>query len=96
MMPACPYCSEAIQPGEPTQSISHNGQPCEFHVECTVRMVAGSVEHQLGKCSCYGGSEVEPALSLRELARRAYKVFQETTGGRARCDEGRAAKWRWN
>ena len=60
-MKNCEYCHEPLAKGE-----------TQFHRECLVRMVAGSAAHQLGECSCFGGSrEDPPGLSLRESAKLA-------------------------
>lgn len=55
-----------------------------FHVECGLRMIFGSVGHQLHKCGCYGGDEDDPeGMTRREAAAAAvrlyYKVHFPTT-----------------
>lgn len=63
----CVYCDEPILAGE-----SQN----ELHPECLIRMVAGSVAHQLHVCSCFGGVDVDPrGLTRRAGARNAAKLF---------------------
>lgn len=48
-----------------------------LHYECQMRMIVGSVGHQLKQCSCYGGTlEDPPELTKRESAIAAYKLFQ--------------------
>lgn len=70
----CPYCAEPILESEPVREIA-NGT---LHEECLVRMVIGSVGHQLGVCSCYGGvAEDPPELSLREAARLARETWRQ-------------------
>lgn len=69
----CPYCREPVLDNEPKGRFQ-NGDT--IHPECLVRMLAGSVGHQLRACSCYGGTEDDPKdKTLREGARMAAKLF---------------------
>lgn len=78
----CLYCSEPVLAGEPFRVV--NGAD-RLHPECMIRMVAGSVGHQLKSCPCFGGRDDDPpGASKREGARAAAAVF------RAEGIEGRA------
>jgi hypothetical protein len=64
----CQYCNEPILEGELAAGALHR--------ECAVRMVAGSVGHQLGLCSCHGGTDEDPpGISRREAARQALQLY---------------------
>ena len=77
----CPHCVEPILPEEPTRIIIHDGSPARFHVECVMRMVVGSAAHQLGDCSCTGGTREEPpGLTKRQCAILAYGTFKALSG----------------
>lgn len=74
-MAACFWCKEEVLPGEESP-IPLNGHRGNAHRECMVRSVAGSVGHQSGRCSCYGGEEEDPpGMTLREASRAAYDMF---------------------
>ncbi len=76
----CPYCYEPILPGEPVSLAT--GEP--VHRECVVRMIAGSVAHQLEQCPCFGGTRGDPdGLSYRESALAAFALFQARAAARA-------------
>jgi hypothetical protein len=69
--PLCAWCDEPILPGEHT---SMGG----VHYECGLRSVIGSVGHQKGLCSCYGGSEEDPpGLTRRQAAIAAAEYFNQ-------------------
>jgi hypothetical protein len=70
----CLYCDEPVIDGESNQRINNGGD--NFHRECFVRMITGSVGHQRHTCSCYGGSEEDPpGASRREGARAAAQLY---------------------
>jgi len=75
-MKTCVYCGEEIKPGESVHQ--------EFHVECFWRGILGSVGHIRKQCSCYGGTEGDPAgMTLRMAAKAAimeYAKFLEEQG----------------
>lgn len=73
----CPFCEEAVCHGEPHHPINHLGTETLAHRECLLREVIGSVGHQKGECSCFGGEGTGDDLSLsrRENARRAAAYF---------------------
>jgi len=58
----CVYCCEDLIEGEPYARVNADGR---MHEECMLRMVAGSVGHQTGKCRCFGGTEDDPPGSTR-------------------------------
>lgn len=65
----CAHCHELIDAVDLLMNT-------RFHLECLVRMTAGSVAHQKGTCTCHGGEEADPpGASLREAARAAYEHF---------------------
>jgi len=65
----CDFCDEEVLPSERAKELQ-NG---DAHYYCLVRSVVGSVGHQLGKCSCYGGTlEDPPGLTKRQAAIAAY------------------------
>lgn len=72
---ACAYCTESIRQGEEGVFIWHVGEAGTsgyrpYHRECNVRMLIGGLNHQLGKCTCCGGTEPPdpPGLSKRQAA----------------------------
>jgi hypothetical protein len=78
----CQRCHEAIAAGDAGVIMPYyNGQAWysdAWHRECYLRMVVGSVGHQLGRCSCHGGTEEDPAgMTTREAARAALLLFEE-------------------
>ena len=76
-MPACFWCKEEVLPGEESP-LPLNGRRGEAHRECMVRSIAGSVGHQAGRCSCFGGEEEDPpGMTVREAARAAYQMFMD-------------------
>lgn len=78
----CPYCEEPILEGEETRDIGHLGAdgPAMFrwHIECSARLVIGSIAHIQGRCSCFveGGEDDPPGVSLREGARLALAEYR--------------------
>ncbi len=51
-----------------------------FHRECNLRQIIGSLAHQQGRCSCFGGvGEDEPGMTLRESAKAAADFFEKRT-----------------
>ena len=70
----CQYCSEPIDPAWPFKTI--NGGADAMHGECYIRMLMGSVGHQLKACSCYGGTtEDPPGMTKHEAAHAAAIVY---------------------
>lgn len=53
----CANCAECLDKtpisGEVFSTQLMNGETLYYHPECKVRMVIGSVGHQLGVCSCH-------------------------------------------
>src|SRR5262245_28332420 len=77
----CEWCQEVF--GDHDQGVKMSGK--SYHVYCHVRLVIGSVSHQLKKCSCYGGTwEDPPELTLRESAKLAAELFWEENRRSAR------------
>jgi hypothetical protein len=74
----CQWCEEPILPGE---KVASWGDP--LHWECGLRSVIGGLNHQMGICTCRGGTEEPdpPDLSRREAAQMAAQFFYEHGGG---------------
>jgi len=49
------------------------------HRECRIRMIAGGANHQLRRCTCFGGSDPNdpPGLTTREAAAVAAAMFDQ-------------------
>lgn len=62
-----------------------------MHHACLMRCVVGSVGHQQGKCSCFGGvGDGDPdGMTPREAALAADKYFKE-------CHNAKADPYGWN
>jgi hypothetical protein len=76
----CHHCKEPIlvtESGVVMSLLSLDGaELIAQHRECHLRQVFGSVGHQLGKCSCRGGSEDDPpGLTTRDAALAAVNLF---------------------
>jgi hypothetical protein len=55
------------------------------HRECFLRAIVGSVGHQTGQCSCFGGTEEDPpGLTRRQKAQAALALFDLKLGTIAR------------
>lgn len=73
----CPWCTEPVLPTDRTDRFVHvtadgNVAVQHWHWECAARQAVGSVGHQLGRCSCFGGTEDDPPeMSRREAAQAA-------------------------
>lgn len=74
----CSHCDELIEAGDSGMWQAHIeldrphavGRP--VHRECVIRSIVGSVGHQEGRCSCFGGTEEDPpGMTKREAARAA-------------------------
>lgn len=72
----CGFCDEPIAADDdglifPAFGMGRDRLP--YHYECHMRKVVGGLNHQLGRCTCCGGSMPPdpPYLSKREAARVA-------------------------
>lgn len=79
----CDWCDEPIVEGDRYQRIRHVGTPGKdwayFHFECLMRSIVGSVAHQTGRCSCYGGTgEDNPKLTIHQAAWDAFNHWKKT------------------
>jgi hypothetical protein len=73
MAPDCIHCGEPVT--EQDRRFTYANGPV-VHAECDLRAIAGSVGHQLGRCSCFGGDEEDPpGMTKREAARAAAALF---------------------
>ena len=77
----CLWCEELIEEGDIgtfQAVVSSDSEMCllPMHYECQIRAAAGSVGHQKGLCSCYGGTEEDPpGMTKHEAAIAAAKYF---------------------
>lgn len=76
----CPHCTEPILEGETVLPPIYHAQPRtgqpQFHRECLIRCIIGSVGHQKRLCSCFGGTESDPAgLTVRQVGRGSLRVL---------------------
>jgi len=83
---ACAWCDETIGADDDGLLVPliGDGEPRElsYHYECHLRKIVGGLNHQMRRCSCYGGTEPQdpPNMSLREGARLAVKNWMNTRG----------------
>ncbi len=69
----CVYCLEEILDDDPAEPINGDGL---IHAECFLRMIVGSVGHQLRRCLCYGGHDEDPpGLTRRQGAMAAARLY---------------------
>jgi len=69
----CIYCGDPVFPNEISLPINISDV---IHRECDIRMIAGSIGHQMKTCSCYGGNyEDPPEMTKREAAHAAAFMF---------------------
>lgn len=77
----CLYCEDPIQAGDTGtigNTINDKGDWTKepIHYECGIRMGVGSVGHQKGLCSCFGGTEEDPErMTKHEAAIAAARYF---------------------
>jgi hypothetical protein len=71
----CFRCDEPITEGD--IGTVNNSDQVE-HYECLMRAIVGSVGHQNGLCSCFGGTEEDPpGLTRRQAAIAAARLWDE-------------------
>lgn len=71
----CVLCREPVADGDIG---TINGVDQVAHYECSMRSVIGSVGHQMGRCSCFGGTEEDPeGLTRRQAAIAAARLWDE-------------------
>lgn len=86
-VPACMHCGEDVRDGEPARDMPIHylcgaREVERIHLECALRMVVGSVGHQLRECSCFGGTRDDPeGMTRREAARAACDLFAAHSKG---------------
>jgi hypothetical protein len=82
---ACGRCGETILAGDTGLLVPLMGKGgathVPYHYQCHLRGIIGGVNHQLGRCTCCGGTEPPdpPHLTVREAARAAVKLWRERT-----------------
>jgi hypothetical protein len=67
----CQHCGEPILASDSKSGEATNGRLCNLHTECALRIVAGSVGHQLGLCGCPGNPGImgdPPGVTKRQAA----------------------------
>lgn len=75
-LPLCEWCKEEILAEE---LVLPKSAEFQFHRDCLIRIVAGSIGHQNKSCSCYGGIEEDPpGLTARQAATAAATKFRAT------------------
>ena len=86
----CGHCEEEVAAGDRGVCVA-NGEGFEapMHLECFMRGVVGSVGHQKGLCSCYGGDEEDPpGVTVRQAAKAALLFFMKHKGFRQDDSDG--------
>lgn len=69
----CMLCQEPIAEGD--CGTFQGAHP--IHYECQMRSVVGSVGHQMGTCSCFGGTEDDPpGMTYRQAAIAAVQLWE--------------------
>jgi hypothetical protein len=77
----CLHCDEPIQEDDTgtMEVVLHSNLDTSLkplHYECRLRQAVGSVGHQKGLCSCYGGTEEDPpGMTRHEAAIAATRYF---------------------
>lgn len=83
----CHWCEERIVDGDSGFGMPTFGwagaTTTYMHKECFMRMIVGSVGHQLKVCGCFGGTDdCEPSnMSKREAAQAAADLFMRLQKG---------------
>lgn len=78
---SCAHCDEAISDGDTgliTAYLGTEGWTFKpLHYDCHMRGIVGGLNHQLGKCTCCGGTEPPdpPHMSKRAAAIAAVNCF---------------------
>ncbi len=75
----CGFCQEPITAADRGCTVPNTeGGETPYHFECHIRLAVGSLAHQQGKCSCYGGTEHDPpGMTLRQAAMAAFEYWIE-------------------
>lgn len=88
---SCLFCGEefdeaAGDSGTAMPALTHRGtgdepgaEICHVHKECMIRMVTGGLAHHEGRCSCHGGSNEPPGMSLRQEALEVWRRHHDAT-----------------
>lgn len=75
---ACVMCEEPVVAAD-IGTISAAGQV--EHYACRMRAITGSVGHQMGRCSCFGGSEEDPpGMTRKQAAEAATALWHKMQG----------------
>lgn len=74
----CAWCTEGMDVVDTgfVLPIYDSNESAVYHRNCYLRSVIGSVSHQRGQCSCFGGEEEDFGnLTLRQAADAAVELF---------------------
>jgi hypothetical protein len=82
----CSWCDEDLLIDDgPIKVLS--GGATGVHRECYIRMLMGSVGHQMKTCSCFGGKDEDPEGMTKHEAAHAAAILYFATRA-AKPDEG--------
>ncbi len=82
----CLRCGEPIAAGDQGWVYDRDTSFWAVHYECRMREIVGSVAHQEGRCSCFGGDGSDDEFETkREAARAAVKLFHEKQDAEAKA-----------
>jgi hypothetical protein len=80
----CVYCGECCHETDPDTHVLLTDCRRILHYACHVRLTAGSIGHQTGRCPCFGGDEEDPpGISIRQAALIAWGYWGKVTRGLA-------------
>lgn len=77
-MADCPHCEEPVLPGEAHPALVNMQN---FHRECAIRMICGSLAHIEKRCHCFFSDSTEtdpPGMTVREAAKAAQLALART------------------
>lgn len=78
-MTVCTFCKEPVLPGERQADLVN----ADAHWECGFRAIIGGLNHQMGRCTCCGGTEPPdpPNMTSRQAALAAVGYFYSRKAG---------------
>lgn len=74
----CDWCEERIV-ADDDGYMTGLGIIAVWHAECQIRAIVGGANHQIGQCTCCGGSlpPDPPGLTKREAAKMAVLLWEQ-------------------